>query len=529
MQPTPLYENRSAQSQIVSQAQGCRYAADVVLRGASAQHAAQTVTQGGLNADPKQAVTATSTGMSRTTIECAAVLLLVTAGMAGACGEDGALAENGNAGAQAPSAGSAGVSTPAANNVPSMTPTLQAPQVPSGTAAGSPADQGSATMGAMNGTTPTTPPPAAGTSGSGPAADPTSGAAGMPAAAAGSMSTGMCQDSCAVSAGVEWLCKKRFMYGVNYAWHTFAADFGGNQAWSQPGIAAEPAVEAELRTMAEHGINVVRWWLWPDFRGDGVAFDASDTPTGLGGTALADLNRALELADTFDLYLMLTPFSFDNFRPTRMEAELRVRGMKPIATDDTKRRALIENVVAPLARAVEASPFKDRMIAWDIINEPEWAVTGPSMHGGDPEFDPMDELEPLTHAQMETFLRDVNTSLRENSSALITVGGTAIKWAHAWSKLDLDFHQFHMYDWVNMYWPYSKSPTDYGLTDKPVVMGEFPINGLTGVSYSELLESWFSNGYAGALGWAFTDTMFNSGDYSAVKAFADAHACETRY
>ncbi|HET8933037.1 MAG TPA: hypothetical protein VFN67_06350 [Polyangiales bacterium] len=363
------------------------------------------------------------------------------------------------------------------------------------------------------------------------------GAAGMSAAGApaqanagtGAMAAGPCQDSCAYANGVTWMCKKRFMYGVNYAWHNFAADFGGNQAWSQPGLSAEPAVEAELESMAANGINVIRWWLWPDFRGDGVTFDAADTPMGLGGTALTDVARALELADTHDMYLMLTLFSFDNFRPTRMEQNLKIRGISPIATDDAKRRALIENVVAPLARAVEASPFKHRMIAWDIINEPEWAVKGASMYGGDPEFDPMPDLESLTHAQMEMFLRDIGKSLRDNSKAQISVGATAFKWAHAWSKLDLDFHQFHMYDWVNMYWPYDKSPKEYGLDDKPVVMGEFPLKGLTGVSYEKLLESWFGNGYAGALGWAFTDAMFNSGDYAPVKAFADAHKCETRF
>jgi hypothetical protein len=49
------------------------------------------------------------------------------------------------------------------------------------------------------------------------------------------------------------------------------------------------------------------------------------------------------------------------------------------------------------------------------------------------------------------------------------------------------------------------------------------------VSYKQLLESWLGNGYAGALAWAFSDSRFNDGDYSAVKAFADAHACETRF
>jgi hypothetical protein len=320
------------------------------------------------------------------------------------------------------------------------------------------------------------------------------------------------------------------MYGVNYAWHTFAADFGGNKAWSQPGVSGEPAVATELQTMAAGGIQVIRWWLWPDFRGDGVTFDASDTPTGLGGTALADVEKALELAEQNNLYVMLTIFSFDNFRPTRMESQLKVRGIMPIVTDDAKRKALMDTVVAPLARAVEASPHAKRMVAWDIINEPEWAITGASMYGGDPAFDPQTDLAAVTHAQMEKFVGDTLTTLRANSKALITVGATAVKWKSAWSKLDLDFHQFHMYDWINMYWPYDKKPMDYGLDDKPVVMGEFPMAGLQGVPYAKLVETWFGNQYAGALGWAYTDMMFSGNrDLSAIKAFSDQHSCETKY
>jgi hypothetical protein len=190
----------------------------------------------------------------------------------------------------------------------------------------------------------------------------------------------------------------------------------------------------------------------------------------------------------------------------------------------------MDNVVAPLARAVAGSPHARRVIAWDMINEPEWAISGASLYGGDPMFDPQTDLESISHAQTETFLRDTAQTLRANSQALITVGATAIKWKSAWSKLPLDFHQFHMYDWINMYWPYDKSPKAYMLDDKPVVMGEFPLAGLSGVSYGKLLESWFGNAYAGALGWAYTDPMFSGmRNLTDVKAFADAHACETHY
>jgi hypothetical protein len=287
-----------------------------------------------------------------------------------------------------------------------------------------------------------------------------------------------------------------------------------------------PKVEAQLAEMAANGVSVVRWWVFPDFRGDGVAFDAADQPTGLGGTALRDVARALELAEKHNLYLMLTLFSFDNFRPTStMSGGVRARSIKPLIVDGPQRSNLMEKVVRPLARAVAESPHRDRLIAWDVINEPEWAIRGPSMYG-DPMSDLNSDLEGVSHAQMETFLRDVLAVLRAGSSALLSIGSAAIKWRHAWERLDVDFDQFHMYEWVDMYWPYDRSPSGYGLQTRPVVMGEFPAGGLTRAAYGTLLHSWYANGYAGALAWAYTDGLTNLDE---VKRFAEHRACELKF
>ncbi len=336
-----------------------------------------------------------------------------------------------------------------------------------------------------------------------------------------------CNDNCPYPDGVEWVCKLRFMYGINYAWHHFAGDFGGISQWNQQGVSGNPAVETDLADLAENGVNAIRWWLWPDFRGDGVTFDDDDNPTGLGQSVPDDLAAALELADRYDLYLMLTLFSFDNFRPARDEAGIFVRGITSMVLDDTKRQMLMDNVVAPFARQVAESPYAQRVIAWDVINEPEWAISGAGLYGDDQPFDPMTELDTVSHEQMETFVRDVITALRSESDALISVGGAAIKWRHAWSNVDTDFHQFHIYDWVDQYWPYTNSPSFYEVDDKPVVMGEFPGSGLSGATYLTVVESWFGNGYAGALGWAYTDGM--RGNLTEVKRFADSHACQTQY
>jgi hypothetical protein len=317
------------------------------------------------------------------------------------------------------------------------------------------------------------------------------------------------------------------MYGVNYAWHHFAGDFGGIAAWDQGGVAQESAAhDAKLADMAAHGVSVIRWWMFPEFRGESVVFDGSETPTGLGTTTLADLQEALALADAHDLYLMPTLFSFDGFRASRVEAGLPIPGIQPIVLDATKRTALLENVVRPVAQAVAASPFAHRVIAWDVINEPEWAITGASLYG-DEDFTPNGDLQPISHAQMESFIGDVVAVLRQESTALISVGGAAIKWKRAWSQIDVDFHHFHTYDWVDAWWPYSSSPADYGLDDKPLLMGEFPIAGLSSGSLDTIVSSWFANGYAGALAWHYDEATAEQLD--AVAAFAAAHPCETRY
>ena len=348
-----------------------------------------------------------------------------------------------------------------------------------------------------------------------------SGTAGM-GGNTGMGGSGTCAaDTCAFESGVEYQCKLRFMYGVNYAWQNFAADFGGG---SRGVTALKSTVATEMQTMSQNGVNVVRWWVWPNFTGGGVAFDADGTPTGLTSTTLADLETALQLAEENDLYLMLTLFSFDNFKTAITPAS---QNMATLGTDATKRAALVNNVVKPFARAAKQSTHGNRVIAWDVINEPEWAVTGASLYGGDEAFDSDDTCTPVTHAQMEKLLSDVIAGLRAESDARITVGAAAMKWRHAWTMLDQDFYQFHIYDWVNDYWPYDKSPTEYGMGDKPMVMGEFPPSGLSGgVTYRNMLDSWYSNGYAGSLAWR--DATYKV-TWSEVKAFADAHPCETKY
>ncbi|WP_233561250.1 hypothetical protein [Sorangium cellulosum] len=344
----------------------------------------------------------------------------------------------------------------------------------------------------------------------------------------GDASTVACVDECpANGGGITVGCKTRFLFGMNYAWHNFAGDFGGIAAWDKRGVTAEAETHAKhLAGMRANGASVARWWMLPEIRGESVVFDENGDPAGLGETTRSDVQKALELAEQADINLMFCLFSFDNFHPSRVDGDVKTVGISPLVTDAARRAALIENVVRPIAQAVEQSPYRHRMVAWDVINEPELAMTGPSPYG-DPDYAPDPDVEPIAHEQMEAFLRDTIQALRADSQALITIGSASMKWSLAWTTTDIDFYTFHMNDRVNRYWPYNQSPADYGITDKPVVMSDFPTAGLSTANVSKLLESWYSQGYAGAISWAYRDAVPN--ELASMKAFVDAKGCGVRF
>jgi hypothetical protein len=311
----------------------------------------------------------------------------------------------------------------------------------------------------------------------------------------------------------------RFQYGINYAWASFASDFGNTTR----GVAATKAQRlTAMMDMKAHGVDAVRWWVFPNFTGGGVTFDSAGSPTGLGGSTLADITAALDDAAQADIHIQFTLFSFDNFKTATMPPH----NLAPIISSPTMLSALINNVVIPFANQVKTDPNKDRVSSWDVINEPEWAIAATPTDGSDAAFTPQTTVTTVTYPVMKAFVQAVADALHGASDKPVTVGGAAIKWAKAWAGIG-DFYTFHMYDWVNMSYPYTKSLASYGVTDKPVVLGEFPIQGLTGVSYATLVSTIYQLGYAGAMAWAYNDNKNFpwSPNNLSVQAFATAHPC----
>lgn len=364
------------------------------------------------------------------------------------------------------------------------------------------------------------------------------GAGGHRAADAACTTVDMCP---APNGGITVDCEKRFLFGENYAWQNWGYDFGGGAT----GVAGNSAtVKAALQDMQSHGADVIRWWMFQELNGNnGVELDANGIPTGNArGTLVADVQAALSLAAQVGVHYNFTLFSFDDFVFSAGRYDI-----APIVTSDANRAKLMQ-FVAFLAKTVETDPNGDRLVSWDVINEPEWAIGGMD---GDVDASVSTGMDPygdqafnggtagklydlVTFTQMETFVRDTVTALHQNSSAPVTVGSAAVKWKGAWEHVGLDYYTVHMYDWVNQYYPYTASVASYGFT-LPVVLGEFPNQGLTGVPFATLLSGIFgkSVGYAGAMPWAYTDQSYPwsgaNGGAANVQAFATSETCVTKF
>ncbi len=306
------------------------------------------------------------------------------------------------------------------------------------------------------------------------------------------------------SAGHATELQERFGYGMNYAWKNYAGDFGGIKQWNKQGVSQTPDTYlAELQEMAAHGVKIVRWWVWPEFWTDAIRFSEDGTPERIAQQAIDDGLTALQLADQAGVQLMLCLFSFDGFRPSREQYGIAMTGYHDTVIDQSRRSALMTNVVTPFVRALGNSPYADSLHSWDVINEPEWAVHGIS-NTDDSEILPDTELQTVTHRQMKHFIADTIEVLREETPKTpITITSAAIQWVRYWSELDTDFYQTTISNWANDNMPYTLTPADFGIDGKPVVIGGYPVEGLSNADHTTLLNSWYNNGYAGALGWDY--------------------------
>ncbi|HET9496422.1 MAG TPA: cellulase family glycosylhydrolase [Chloroflexia bacterium] len=317
---------------------------------------------------------------------------------------------------------------------------------------------------------------------------------------------------------IRWRGGDWFLLGVNYPYHFYGNDFGGN-LWGSYGVhdpETYATVDADFEQMASVGIRTVRWFVFTDGRA-GITFDEDGMPTGLDEFVFQDLDAALEIAQRHNIALNLVlldhRFAFD----ARMENGVQLGGHSEVLATPDGHQALVRNVFEPVFRRYANHPA---ILSWEVMNEPEWTLLDAGT------VDRTVNTNPLTLATFREFAELTIEAIHDVAGSYATMGCADAKWAQNWMGLGLDYYQIHFYDWMA---PYSTDNlyamrAEWLRLDRPVVVGEFPAANSTVAGLRDYLNIWYMNGFAGAWAWSYRPgETWGSPDPEVLRSWAEAH------
>jgi len=299
-----------------------------------------------------------------------------------------------------------------------------------------------------------------------------------------------------------------FVVGANLPWLSYGGDFGAN-AWHADGGVARPGQREHLRrvlgALADEGVQLVRWFMLCDGRAGLIDDPRSGLPE-LDDVVVRDGDSAVEELERAGLTAMFVLFDYHWFRPAQVVNGVRMGGRGRLATDAAQRPHLLERVLDPLLERYGRHPA---VAAWDVINEPEWAmrrirIPSPACN--------------VSRTAMRAFIRDTVTLIHHRTSHAATVGSASTRSLPLVQGLGLDIYQAHWYDHLDRRAPLGRPISTLGL-DRPILLGEFPTRG-SARAPADILATARLAGYAGALSWS----VLSNDDASNQAGFSGAIA-----
>lgn len=313
-----------------------------------------------------------------------------------------------------------------------------------------------------------------------------------------------------------------YLSGFNVAWFDFARDVGMGLN--------EARLRQALADLVASGGNTLRWWIhtdgsltpeWGDVGGERRV-------TGPGPRFIADMQRALDIAAEYKVYVVPALWSFDMLR----DNEFRKPPCKDnyrLLSEDTVLQSYIDHALVPMVRALNQHPS---LVAWELFNEPEnmtesWFKNDKAFYGGR-----VPTLEQLQRVQGKMAAAIHRTAAGLQQIALVTTGSKSmgkynsdvaggtnlyrddrlIAAAAGDPLATLDFYEPHYYDneGDNGRWSPFHHPAAHWGVDKPIVIGEFhtlkPLTfGGKSVSGVEMCQHLKDHGYAGGWPWQWNE------------------------
>ena len=218
-------------------------------------------------------------------------------------------------------------------------------------------------------------------------------------------------------------------------------------------------------------------------------FDPSnrDRPIGLEDSFYENFGDMLDRAQSHNIQIIASLFDFIIFNDMS-NAGSNAGFHKGLFDDPENSQAFIDNVMKPLA---ERYKNHGGLLAWEIMNEPEWAMD--IAGGGNTDT-------VISKRAMQRFVAQSASAIHSfGGDKQVTVGSASWKWSsdikdaseeNLWSdealqsvlgqdpKAYLDFYQIHYYDWMSPWYdPYSQNITAFTNEQKPVLIGETPAAG----------------------------------------------------
>lgn len=310
-----------------------------------------------------------------------------------------------------------------------------------------------------------------------------------------------------VPALIEHLGQPVFLSGMNIAWINFGRDLDEFD---------ENKFQKALDDVMLAGGNCVRWWLHvngsksPIFSGDGYV-------SGLSPNTIPNLKKALDLAYERGIVVILSLWSFDMLQNQGQD----LIATKRLIQDKKATRFYIKNALTPLVEGVKGHPA---ILAWEVCNEPEGMLSGSGWSAFRTEMKYIQQFVNLIAGAIHRIDRKAKVTNGSNSVDFIANSGGMFN--HYSDKIlikaggdklgTLDFYQVHFYPEHadEMTSPFHH-PASYWKVDKPLLIGEFPAKGIltigkgfrpkTTLTPEQAYQFALENGYAGALGWTWTN------------------------
>jgi hypothetical protein len=282
---------------------------------------------------------------------------------------------------------------------------------------------------------------------------------------------------------------RQFIVGANLPWVRYGADFGASNWFPEGGLSAQPiALERLDRTLAaleRDGISILRVFMLCDGR-SGIRYDSNQLPVGLDDCFFPDVEALLSAARRHGVRLMPTLLDFHLCSPMQLVNGVQLGGRTHLIAEQEGRTALIDRVLRPI---LERYADEQTVVAWDVINEPEWCLRRLRQF-----LRAADRL-----AVLQQFLREVVRCVRDGARQPVTVGCAGTWHLDLVTPLGLDFYQVHWYERFG--WSTLERPVAGLGLDRPVILGEF--SGVrTRQGIASVLDTARRAGYQGAFVWS---------------------------